>query len=113
MFLLLNSVMESTDLLAVTFNTLLANGLTFSQYDFSRRWLGMSRSYFSCCKATERKASVEALSKLCLRLEREAASIKRIPSFPFSSSLNQRCSVLNELREQVLDELRATCLPTG
>jgi hypothetical protein len=43
-------------------------GLVESQYEFSRFWLGQSRSYMSCAKARQRKPSLVVLMRLSQRL---------------------------------------------
>jgi hypothetical protein len=89
--------------------TLCDHQLSQNQYDFSRRWLGMSRSYYSSLKATNGEPSIQALSKLFLRLEDEIEANRSIRSFAFSPSLRARQSTLNALRESVLESLRRNC----
>lgn len=52
-----------------TYTTLRELGLTRSQYDFSQRWLGQGRSYFSAAKARNREPSLCSMLFLDHQLE--------------------------------------------
>ena len=105
----LNTYMQNVEMLAIIYQILHANSLTFSQYDFSRRWLGMSQSYYSSLKATDRAPSIEALSKLKIRLDKEISSLTSITSFRFSPSLQARHKVLDSLTDMIAVHLQKAC----
>ena len=45
-------------------------GLVTNQFDFSTRWLGQCRSYYSCMKARQAQPSSEATLALLARMRR-------------------------------------------
>lgn len=51
------------------YETFRQNSMTKSQYDFSSRWLGKSRSYLSWLKAGQHNPSTDALCHLLFQLE--------------------------------------------
>ncbi len=55
-------------LLEVIYRELRDMWLVESQYEFSRFWLGQSRSYMSCAKARQRPPSLLVLMRLSNRL---------------------------------------------
>ena len=71
-----------------------------SQYDFSRRWLGKSRSYLSSSKARQRTPSLDALETLGTRLNSFVALYAKY-ALP---SEKPTCDQLSQLRERVWEE---------
>lgn len=55
-------------LLEVIYRELRDMWMVESQYEFSRFWLGQSRSYMSCAKARQRPPSLLVLMRLSQRL---------------------------------------------
>jgi hypothetical protein len=73
-----------------------------SQYEFSRFWLGQSRSYMSCAKARQRKPSLLVLVRLSQRL----ASVSAKYATMATTEIEKRnCIRLVALRDRVGNEI--------
>jgi hypothetical protein len=81
-------------------------GLVDSQYDFSKRYLGKSRSYYSTCKARRRPLGTEALVSLAMALERDLALLEAGRAYALSSSVRTRAAGVKELTGAVWGEVR-------
>jgi len=77
--------------------------LCSSAYDFSTRYLGMSRSYYSVLKARNENPSIEAIATLEMALLNKSKSFNN-NSHPvilrIHSSLQNLCADVRALREQ-------------
>ena len=69
-----------------------------SQYEFSRFWLGQSRSYMSCAKARRRPPSLLVLMRLSQRLTSISAKYAAVATTEMEKA---NCNRLVVLRDQV------------
>ena len=69
-----------------------------SQYEFSRFWLGQSRSYMSCAKARKRQPSLLVLMRLSQRLASMSAKYAAVATTDMEQN---NCNRLVTLRDQV------------
>ena len=92
--------METIDRAYATLKEL---GLTKSQYDFSRDWLGRCESYMSANKARGTEPSVQSLLFLDLRLQ---SMRKALASVLNSRHAQDGAKQLGEVREAVWLQLR-------
>ena len=69
-----------------------------SQYEFSRFWLGQSRSYMSCAKARKRPPSLLVLMRLSQRLASMSAKYAAVATTDMEQN---NCNRLVTLRDQV------------
>ncbi len=89
-------------LLEVIYGELRDMWLVESQYEFSRFWLGQSRSYMSCAKARRRPPSLLVLMRLSQRL----ASISAKYAAVVTTEMERvNCRRLTALREQTECEI--------
>jgi len=84
-----------------------AIGLTKSQYDFSVRWLGRSKSYASALKAADREISTDALATVCIRLQALTAHLERSQHVQQREALRQRCVRARALERRLWRTLQA------
>lgn len=75
-------------------DTLSRMGIVRSQYDYSKRWLGKSPSYFSMLKATNRTASFNVLAHLVAQLSQELQRYEKQERFGESAILRDRWAKL-------------------
>jgi hypothetical protein len=71
-----------------------------SQYEFSRFWLGQSRSYMSCAKTRQRQPSLLVLMRLSQRL---ASISSKYAAVATTETERDNCHRLVALRDQVGD----------
>ena len=69
-----------------------------SQYEFSRFWLGQSRSYMSCAKTRQRQPSLLVMMRLSQRL---ASISTKYASVATTDMERRNCHRLVALRDQV------------
>lgn len=69
-----------------------------SQYEFSRFWLGQSRSYMSCAKARQRPPSLLVMMRLSQRLATISAKYAAVATTEID---RRNCNRLGVLRDQV------------
>ena len=71
-------------ILEQAYETLKKCELTESQYDFSRHWCGMGRSYMSWAKSADRDPSPKALLQLVYKIEDKIAELDsdQLDEFP-------------------------------
>ena len=69
-----------------------------SQYEFSRFWLGQSRSYMSCAKARQRPPSLLVLMRLNQRLTSITAKYAAVAT---TETERDNCNRMVVLRDQV------------
>lgn len=81
-------------------------GLVKNQYDFSERYLGKSRSYYSSCKARRRPLNTEALVNLALALERDVALLEAGRAYALSERVRTVAAGVKELTGAVWGEVR-------
>ncbi|MDK9723097.1 MAG: hypothetical protein OEL53_18165 [Rhodospirillales bacterium] len=74
-----------------------------SQYEFSKQWLGKSRSYLSSAKARQRTPSVDVLLALSTKLNSFSSSYSKY-ALPFEGHTS---SMLSQLRDRVWKEIMA------
>ncbi len=78
-----------------------------SQYEFSRFWLGQSRSYMSCAKARQRQPSLLVL----MRLSQKLASISAKYAAVATTEMEQNnCRKFRELNSIISNAVRAEAL---
>ena len=86
--------------------------LVRSQYEFSEKWLGQSRSYYSAIRCTGRHAGMHALMGLRIRLSKrlgsldanERQTLKVGSAFDVRPTLKQHISALDRLIEQQCED---------
>ncbi|CAA7614256.1 DUF6626 family protein [Magnetospirillum sp. SS-4] len=78
-----------------------------SQYEFSRFWLGQSRSYMSCAKARKRPPSLLVLMRLSQRLASMSAKYAAVATTEMEQN---NCRKLSELNCIVSNAVRADAL---
>jgi len=84
------------------------HSLVKDQYQFSRLYLGQSKSYYSVCKARKRSLGTKALVRLGQRLEGMAQQFKQQRNYSLSESLQGAASVLEQLAERVWIRVKHT-----
>lgn len=77
-------------------------GLAESQYEFSRFWLGQSRSYMSCAKARQRPPSLLVLMRLSQRLASISAKYAAVATTEMDRA---NCARLAALCRQTRNEI--------
>ncbi|CAA7622153.1 conserved hypothetical protein [Candidatus Terasakiella magnetica] len=73
-----------------------------SQYEFSRFWLGQSRSYMSCAKARQRSPSLLVMIRLSQRL---VSISTKYAALATTEMERDNCHRLVVLRDQVGNEI--------
>ncbi|WP_245651208.1 DUF6626 family protein [Paramagnetospirillum marisnigri] len=86
-------------LLEVIYRELRDMWLVESQYEFSRFWLGQSRSYMSCAKARQRPPSLLVLMRLSNRLTSISAKYAAVATTEMERSNCKRLVALCTLSE--------------
>lgn len=94
-------------LLEEIYGGLLDMGLVESQYEFSRFWLGQSRSYMSCAKTRKRQPSVLVLMRLSQRLASISAKYASVATTAID---RKNCSLLAAMRGRVIKETQQLSL---
>jgi hypothetical protein len=89
-------------LLEVIYGELRDMWLVESQYEFSRFWLGQSRSYMSCAKARRRRPSLLVLMRLSQRLTSISAKYAAVATTEMEKT---NCRRLEILIDQVRGEI--------
>lgn len=69
--------------------------LVESQYEFSRFWLGQSRSYMSCAKARQRPPSLLVLMRLSNRLASISAKYAALATTEMEKANTRKLRELN------------------
>lgn len=85
------------------YTTLHDQNFVRSQYEFSSKWLGKSRSYLSSAKARQRNPSVEVLLALSTKLNSFSTSYSKY-ALPFEGHTS---ATLSQLRDRVWKEIMA------
>ncbi|ARJ67062.1 hypothetical protein WV31_15995 [Magnetospirillum sp. ME-1] len=67
-----------------------------SQYEFSRFWLGQSRSYMSCAKARKRPPSLLVLMRLSQRLASISAKYAAVATTEMELANCRRLAIIKE-----------------
>ena len=96
-------------LLSHTYHTLKRCELTDSQYDFSTRWLGAGKSYFSWIKAANAEPSIGKLTRLAMRIERKIEELDAEPDPIFPEVTAHDAAVLRSLHDKLLETLKQQC----
>ncbi|MEP0942004.1 MAG: DUF6626 family protein [Rhizobiaceae bacterium] len=82
-------------------------GLVTNQFDFSTRWLGQCRSYYSSMKARDAEPGTEAMVSLLIRLQRHNTSLKSTDTPRTCAAMGQLSSMLeleaSHLTEQLFE----------
>ncbi len=89
-------------LLEVIYGELRDMWMVESQYEFSRFWLGKSRSYMSCAKARQRPPSLLVLMRLSQRLTSITAKYAAVATTEME---RDNCTRLVALRGRVGNEI--------
>ena len=89
-------------LLEVIYGELRDMWMVESQYEFSRFWLGQSRSYMSCTKARRRPPSLLVLMRLSQRLTSISAKYAAVATTEME---RVNCNRLAALSDQVGTEI--------
>lgn len=84
--------------------------LAKSQYEFSSRWLGKGKSYYSWLKSRQAEPSIEALTCLLVRMDRKIELLEADPDPWFPEVSAHDAAILRELRARVVAQLRSHCL---
>lgn len=99
-------------ILATAYKELKRSELAKSQYEFSARWLGKGRSYYSWLKSRQAEPSIEALTCLLVRMDRKIELLEADPDPWFPEVSAHDAVILRELRASLMKELHARCVPT-
>ncbi|EME68046.1 hypothetical protein H261_20422 [Paramagnetospirillum caucaseum] len=76
-----------------------------SQYEFSRFWLGQSRSYMSCAKARQRPPSLLVLMRLSQRLASISAKYAAVATTEMEKANTRKLHHLNRMVGDALGRL--------
>ena len=90
-------------LLEVIYRELRDMWMVESQYEFSRFWLGQSRSYMSCAKARQRPPSLLVLMRLSQRLASISAKYAAVATTEMEKANCKRLAALLASISSVLD----------
>jgi hypothetical protein len=77
--------------------------LVESQYEFSRFWLGQSRSYMSCAKARKRPPSLLVLMRLSQRLASISAKYAAVATTEADQAICRKLSDLSYSVHNAID----------
>ena len=99
----------SVTILATAYKELKRSELAKSQYEFSARWLGKGRSYYSWIKSAKAEPSIEALARLLFRIDQKIELLDSDPDPYFPEVSAHDATVLKELRDQLSKELAVRC----
>jgi len=99
-------------ILATAYQQLKECELAKSQYQFSSRWLGKGKSYYSWLKSRQAEPSIEALTFLLLRMDRKIELLDADPDPWFPEISAHDAAILRELRASLMKELHARCVPS-
>ena len=83
-------------LLEIIYRELRDMWLVESQYEFSRFWLGQSRSYMSCAKARQRPPSLLVLMRLSQRLASISAKYAAVATTEMERTNCRRLAIIIE-----------------
>ncbi|CAA7614199.1 DUF6626 family protein [Magnetospirillum sp. SS-4] len=78
-----------------------------SQYEFSRFWLGQSRSYMSCAKARKRPPSLLVLMRLSQKLASISAKYAAVATTEMEKANCRKLSELNCMAIRAIKELQS------
>ncbi|MCA8889615.1 MAG: hypothetical protein KDA46_12335 [Parvularculaceae bacterium] len=88
------------------YETLRDCDLALSQYEFSRDWCGMGRTYLSWAKSANAKPSHKALIRLVFAIDEKLAQLSGDHESEFPEVAAHDCQALSSLRTELISALK-------